>query len=185
MYVYGGVAVREADGSRQPADTEAGLVHAFNLHTYTWSALHTKGARVRGVEAHNSSCVLQRLWQRAAACAVKAQGCVGMLPTTTWVLLCWCAAAAAAGAQRPRSTTLLAFFWHDGSLWAIPDRPAPQQQAGSSSSSSSRRGGSTAAAGGYQLFRLDVFTREWQLVPTQVWWACVCASDAPEPQLQW
>jgi hypothetical protein len=46
MWVHGGVRVREHDGSRVPADSEAGLLHAFSFPTYTWSQLQTTGERV-------------------------------------------------------------------------------------------------------------------------------------------
>lgn len=55
MYVYGGVVVRELDGSRAPADTEPGLVHAFEFATYTWKKISTKGERV-------GLCEVVRMW---------------------------------------------------------------------------------------------------------------------------
>lgn len=70
------------------------------------------------------------------------------------------------GDCRPCSTTLLAFFWHAGALHAIPDLPRVDHQAGSSSSSSRRAGRLVAA--GYQLLRLDMDSRQWQLVTCQV-----------------
>lgn len=44
MYVYGGVHVRDFDGSRWPADKEPGTVHCYNFHSYTWSTMQTTGA---------------------------------------------------------------------------------------------------------------------------------------------
>lgn len=67
-----------------------------------------------------------------------------------------------AGDHRPCSTTLLAFFWHAGALYAIPDLPRVDQ-------GGSRRAGKMAAAG-YQLLRLDMDTKEWQRIACQVGW---------------
>lgn len=44
MYVYGGVTLHIQTNKRIPADSEAGLVHAFDFSTYTWSTLRTTGA---------------------------------------------------------------------------------------------------------------------------------------------
>jgi hypothetical protein len=44
MYVYGGVTLHLQTEKRIPADSEAGLVHAFDFSTYTWSTLRTTGA---------------------------------------------------------------------------------------------------------------------------------------------
>lgn len=68
------------------------------------------------------------------------------------------------GDHRPCSTTLLAFFWHAGALYAIPDLPRVDQ-------GGSRRAGKMAAAG-YQLLRLDMDTKEWQRVACQVRQMC-------------
>lgn len=43
MYVYGGVTLHVQTNKRVPADSEAGLVHAFDFSTYTWSTLRTTG----------------------------------------------------------------------------------------------------------------------------------------------
>uniref|UniRef100_A0A383VNZ1 BTB domain-containing protein n=1 Tax=Tetradesmus obliquus TaxID=3088 RepID=A0A383VNZ1_TETOB len=97
-----------------------------------------------------------------------------------------------AGSYRPRSTTLLAFWWHNGALWAIPDVPLHSSSSSSrrSGSSSSRQGAGSSKQGasssrhassshkadqnllcgaqpGYQLLRLDMISNEWELVPTQ------------------
>jgi hypothetical protein len=66
---------------------------------------------------------------------------------------------APAGDHRPCSTTLLAFFWHAGSLWAIPDLPRVDQGGGRASK---------VAAAGYQLLRLCMDSRQWQVVRCQV-----------------
>jgi hypothetical protein len=68
------------------------------------------------------------------------------------------------GACRPCSTTLLAFCWHKGSLWAIPDLPLMTSAASRSKSSSQ----ANKAQQMYQLLRLDLNTNTWQAVPTQV-----------------
>ncbi|WIA20865.1 hypothetical protein OEZ85_005214 [Tetradesmus obliquus] len=98
------------------------------------------------------------------------------------------------GSCRPRSTTLLAFWWHYGALWAIPDVPLHSSCSSSSSrhsgSSSSRQGAGSSKQGAssgrqassrhkadqkllcggqpdYQLLRLDMSSSEWELVSTQ------------------
>ena len=43
MYVYGGVNIIQRNNTRVPADSEAGLLHAFNFNTYTWSTISTTG----------------------------------------------------------------------------------------------------------------------------------------------
>lgn len=63
------------------------------------------------------------------------------------------------GDHRPCCTTLLAFFWHAGALWAIPDLPAAD--------TGSRRADKAAAAG-YKLLRLCLDSKRWQQVPCQV-----------------
>ncbi|KAF8062684.1 zinc finger protein BRUTUS-like [Scenedesmus sp. PABB004] len=63
--------------------------------------------------------------------------------TYTWTTL------ATTGACRPRSTTLLALWWHGGALWAIPDVLAGQPQ-----------------PGGYRVLRLDMASHEWERVAT-------------------
>eukprot|EP00878_Enallax_costatus_P035768 GHUV01039983.1.p1 GENE.GHUV01039983.1~~GHUV01039983.1.p1 ORF type:complete len:411 (+),score=90.40 GHUV01039983.1:102-1235(+) len=98
MYVYGGVHVRDIDGTRWPADKEPGTLHCFTFHSYTWNTINTTG-----------SC-------------------------------------------RPRSTTLLAFCWHKGALWAIPDVAV---------------GSSGSRPPAYKLLKLDPMTRAWQEVATQ------------------
>lgn len=55
MYVYGGVTLRAQNktrvpAARVPADNEAGLVHAFDFATYTWTVIRTTGA---GCPANN------------------------------------------------------------------------------------------------------------------------------------
>jgi hypothetical protein len=66
------------------------------------------------------------------------------------------------GDHKPCSTTLLAFFWHAGALWAIPDLPRLNLD--------SRKIAKLVAAG-YQLLRLSLDTLQWQRVACQVGWA--------------
>jgi hypothetical protein len=54
----------------------------------------------------------------------------------------------------------LAFFWHAGSLYAIPDLPRVDQ--------GGSRKASKMAAAGYQLLRLNMDSKEWQRVTCQV-----------------
>jgi hypothetical protein len=56
----------------------------------------------------------------------------------------------------PVSTTMVAFVFHAGALWALPQVPAPSAA-------------SLRPAAGYQLHRFDPATRRWALVSTKVW----------------
>jgi hypothetical protein len=48
MYLYGGVTVQQKSNARVPADSEAGLLHAFDFATYTWSTMKTTGEQTDG-----------------------------------------------------------------------------------------------------------------------------------------
>jgi hypothetical protein len=50
MYVYGGVTLHVKNNTRVPADSEPGLLHAFNFATYTWSTIRTTGTVLSTVE---------------------------------------------------------------------------------------------------------------------------------------
>lgn len=45
MYLYGGVTVQQKNNARVPADSEAGMLHAFDFATYTWSTIKTTGVQ--------------------------------------------------------------------------------------------------------------------------------------------
>jgi hypothetical protein len=57
----------------------------------------------------------------------------------------------------PRSTTLLAFFYYDDALWAIPDEPSSRERGSAHS----------RCAQAYRLLRLDLATLTWHKVETR------------------
>jgi hypothetical protein len=66
MYVYGGVTLHIQTNKRVPADSEAGLVHAFDFSTYTWSTLRTTGeiaAYSHVLHYHNRQCCMLCHWR--------------------------------------------------------------------------------------------------------------------------
>lgn len=178
MYMYGGVTLHIKNETRVPAEGEAGLVHAFDFQTYTWSTLHTSGAGAC-VSDVRSVCVKHPLASAAYRAAFLPHALhMQALHTQTVPAVSLCVCAGHTGDHMPRSTTLLAFFWHAGSLWAVPDLPRVE-------AASNRKTGKLLAAG-YQLLRLDMDSKQWQRVACEVrifgWLQSVWVSQA---QLCW
>lgn len=170
MYVYGGVTLH-VNNTRVPADSEPGLLHAFDFATYTWSTIRTTGTEssIGGQPAAGVafSGDISTIFAKASLpnqphtgppshllCQAAHTVCCPGFPVCCFL----------SGDHRPCSTTLLAFFWHAGSLYAIPDLPRVDQ--GGSHKASKM------AAAGYQLLCLTMDSKQWQLVTCQV---CVVA----------